>query len=258
MLHWPDSMMTFFCNDNVLFSQDNFGMHLATLNIFTDGHSKGILDYESSKYFANILLPYSPLILKMLKQLTKLNIKINMIAPDHGPIWNKETSIQWILESYKRWSIQKPNKKAVFLYDTIQRSTFRIAEFISDRLAKEGVPSYLMDVNISHRSNVMTELLNAGILVIGSTEINSHLPASMSDMLCYIKGLSPKNLIGQAFLSYKKSSSPIFVLQQALKDMAVRLIADPILTHHSETNESLSNCHTLAHQLSEHIRDDVF
>ena len=36
MLHWPDSMFTFLLDDSVLFSNDAFGMHLATSERFDD------------------------------------------------------------------------------------------------------------------------------------------------------------------------------------------------------------------------------
>ena len=36
MLHWPDSMMSYLAEDGVLFSQDAFGMHLASSRRFAD------------------------------------------------------------------------------------------------------------------------------------------------------------------------------------------------------------------------------
>ncbi|MCK4410110.1 MAG: MBL fold metallo-hydrolase [Candidatus Eisenbacteria sp.] len=37
MLHWPDSRFTYLAADEVLFSQDAFGMHLASTERFDDG-----------------------------------------------------------------------------------------------------------------------------------------------------------------------------------------------------------------------------
>ena len=36
MLHWPDSMFSYLSGEKILFSQDGFGMHLATEKIFAD------------------------------------------------------------------------------------------------------------------------------------------------------------------------------------------------------------------------------
>ena len=46
MIHWPDSMFTYLAKDELLFSQDAFGMHLATLERFADEIPAATLEYE--------------------------------------------------------------------------------------------------------------------------------------------------------------------------------------------------------------------
>ena len=62
MCHWPDSMVTYHHEDQILFSQDAFGMHFASHQRFADELEPGARQYEAEKYFANILLPLSPFI----------------------------------------------------------------------------------------------------------------------------------------------------------------------------------------------------
>jgi len=66
MIHWPDSMFSYLEKDGVLFSQDAFGMHLATFERFADQLPSDMLEYEAATYYANIVLPYSPVVLKAL------------------------------------------------------------------------------------------------------------------------------------------------------------------------------------------------
>ena len=66
MLHWPDSMFSYLVEEQVLFSQDAFGMHLATSERFDNQVDVSILGYEAATYYANIILPYSSLVLKLL------------------------------------------------------------------------------------------------------------------------------------------------------------------------------------------------
>jgi flavorubredoxin len=61
MIHWPDSMFSYLEKDGVLFSQDAFGMHLATFERFADQLPADMLEYEAATYYANIVLPYSRL-----------------------------------------------------------------------------------------------------------------------------------------------------------------------------------------------------
>ena len=69
MLHWPDSMFTYCKEDKILFSSDAFGQHYAGPERFDDEIGDAIMPH-AAKYFANILLLYSPLILKLLEKVT--------------------------------------------------------------------------------------------------------------------------------------------------------------------------------------------
>lgn len=64
MLHWPDSMAAFLTQDNVLFSNDAFGQHLASEKLFNDEIDQCDLFSEALKYYANILQPFSPFLRK--------------------------------------------------------------------------------------------------------------------------------------------------------------------------------------------------
>jgi len=39
MVHWPDSMVSWLPGDDVLFSQDGFGMHVASSERFAASHA---------------------------------------------------------------------------------------------------------------------------------------------------------------------------------------------------------------------------
>ena len=80
MLHWPDSMFTYCVNDKILFSQDGFGMHLATTDLFVEQNDFGVVSYEAAKYFANILLPYSSFVTRLIEKLPALNLDLQIIA----------------------------------------------------------------------------------------------------------------------------------------------------------------------------------
>ena len=121
MCHWPDSMVSYLPERKILFSQDGFGMHLASSERFDDEIDPALLLFEASKYYANILLPLSPFVQKTLDAVTALNLDIEMVAPDHGPIWRGKPTqaIEW----YSEWAQQKRNTKVAILTDTMWGST---------------------------------------------------------------------------------------------------------------------------------------
>jgi len=251
MIHWPDSMFTYLAADELLFSQDAFGMHLASFERFDDEIPAATLEYEGATYYANIVLPYSPIVLKALDKVAASGLKIKIIAPDHGPIWRKD--IGRIIELYKQWALQKPTAKAVVVYATMWHSTEKMAEAISESLAQAGVRVKLLSMNETHRSEVVYEVLDAGALIVGSPTLNNNILPQMADVMTYLKGLKPANLIGAAFGSYGWSGESVKHLEATLKEMKVEIAAESISVKHVPDNDVLEKCHemgkTIAAQL---------
>ncbi len=223
MLHWPDSMFTYLKEDKILFSSDGFGQHYAGYEKFDDQIGDEIMGY-AKKYFANILLLYSPLILKLLDTVTKLGLEIDTICPDHGIIWRKDPGK--IIAAYAKWANQEPEKKAVVIYDTMWRSTEAMAVAISEGISGEGVAVKPIHIRGSHRSEIMTEVLDARAVVVGSPTLNNQLFPTVSDFLTYMKGLKPKNKIGAAFGSYGWSGESVKMINKELEEMKFEII-DP-------------------------------
>ena len=189
MLHWPDSMFTYLKEDGILFSSDGFGHHYAGHEKFDDLMGERIMPH-AKKYFANILLLYSPLILKLVDKVTKMGLTINMICPDHGVIWRKDPAK--IIDAYVRWSGQEPKKKALVIYDTMWHSTEMMANAIAAGISAEGVAVRPMYLRKWHRSDIMTEVLDAKAIVVGSPTLNNGMFPTLADFLTYMKGLKPK------------------------------------------------------------------
>jgi flavorubredoxin len=221
MLHWPDSMFTYCKEEELLFSSDAFGQHYAGYEMFDDVIGNTIMPY-AKKYFANILLLYAPLILKLVEQVGQMGLKIKTICPDHGVIWRKDPSK--IIKAYVDWSQQAPLNKALVIYDTMWHSTQNMAEAISDAIAAQGVDVKPIHIRSSHRSDIMTDVLDAKAIVIGSPTLNNGLFPTVSDLLTYMKGLKPKNKIGAAFGSYGWSGEAVKLIQQELTAMNFALI----------------------------------
>jgi flavorubredoxin len=240
MIHWPDSMFTYLAADELLFSQDAFGMHLASFERFTDEIPAATLEYEGATYYANIVLPYSPIVLKALDKVAASGLKIKIIAPDHGPVWRKD--IGRIIELYKQWALQKPTAKAVVVYATMWHSTEKMAEAIGESLAQAGVKVKLLSMNETHRSEVVYEVLDAGALIVGSPTLNNNILPQMADVMTYLKGLKPANLIGAAFGSYGWSGESVKHLEATLKEMKVEIAAESISAKHVPDSDVLEKC----------------
>ena len=255
MLHWPDSMLAYLVKEDILFTNDVFGMHLATSKLFDDENDEQIWSQEARKYYANIVLPYSDIVTRFLGQVQQMGLKPKMIAPDHGFIWRKDPAK--IINLYAQMAAQKPTNKAVIVYDTMWGSTEKMAQAIADGLRQNGTAVQLMSMHASHRSDVITELLDAGAILVGTPVLNSQIYPAMADVLCYLKGLKKKNLIGAAFGSYGWNGAPIDGLTKNLEEMGVEVVSPAVKSLFVPDETKLKECEELGKLVSQKLTEKL-
>ena len=251
MLHWPDSMFSHLVEGGVLFSNDAFGMHLATSERFADELPRDLLLAEAAKYYANILMPLAPILRGFLDKVPGLGLDIRTIAPDHGPIWRRDPG--WIVERWAEWARIEPTRKAVVVYDTMWGSTAAMARAIGDGLAAGGAKVALLPLDAAHRSDVATEMLGAGALVVGSPTMNNQIFPGVADAMTYLEGLRPKGLVGAAFGSYGWSGEAVAQLEERLARMKVELVAEGVKVKYVPTGAQLEQCRALGLAVAERL-----
>ena len=248
MLHWPDNMFTYVNEDKILFSSDAFGQHYAGPEKFDDEIGDDIM-IHAKKYFANILLLYSAKILKLVETVTKLGLEIDMICPDHGIFWRKNPGK--IIDAYVKWSKQEAERKAVVIYETMWHSTEAMAEAIVAGLASEGVPAKPIHIRSSHRSDIITEVMDAKAVIIGSPTLNNQIFPTVADTLTYIKGLKPKNKIGAAFGSYGWSGEAVKMINKELEAMKFEVIDPGVKLQYVPDKDGIKACYELGRKIAQ-------
>jgi len=232
MLHWPDSMFTYIKEDQVLLPNDAFGQHFASCQRFEDEVGDDVMRH-AAKYYANILWPLAPLILKKVDEVAKMGIPIDMIAPSHGLIWRKDPNR--IIQAYVEWSQGKAAKKVLVIYDTMWGSTEKMAKAILKGLIDEGVDARLLHLRSNHRSDIIEEMLEARGIVLGSPTLNNGMFPTMGDFLTYMRGLRPKGKIFGLFGSHGWGGGAIKEMRRHLemekfeiweKELSVQFIPD--------------------------------
>lgn len=202
MVHWPDNMVSYCPEEKILFSNDAFGQHFASSKRFDDEVGLPEVMAQAQKYYANIVMPYSKNVSKALDALSGL--EIDMIAPAHGVIWRSH--VAEILETYQHWANFESQEYAVVIYDSMWHTTEKMAQSIVEAFVERGVPARLFDLKVNHISDIMTEVLDAKYIAVGSPTLNSGMMPTVAAFLCYLKGLLPKEgakeRIGIPFGSY--------------------------------------------------------
>ncbi len=253
MVHWPDSMFTYLKEDKILFSSDGFGQHYAGCENFDDQVGEEIM-FHAKKYYANILLLYSPLISKLLDKVADLGIEIDMICPDHGVFWKNPGKI---ISAYKKWANQEQEKKAIIIYDTMWHSTETMANTVAKGIADEGVGARPMHIRTSDRSEIMTEVMDSAAVVVGSPTINNQLFPTVSDVLTYMKGLKPLKKIGAAFGSYGWSGEAVKMINKELESMKFEMIDPGIRINYVPDKDGLKACYELGKKIGRAINEKL-
>ena len=250
MIHWPDSMFTYLKEDRILFSSDGFGQHYAGFEKFDDQAGADLMR-QAKKYYANILLLYAPRILALLEKVVASGIRIDMICPDHGIIWRKNPGT--IIEAYLKWSRQIPEKRAVVVYDTMWKSTETMANAIAEGISSTGVAVKPIHIRSSHRSDIMTDVLDAAAVVVGSPTLNNQIFPTVADVLTYMKGLKPASKIAGAFGSYGWSGEAVKLVAEELTAMKFRLIEPPPRIQYVPDPDDMATCMTYGQKIGEAV-----
>ncbi len=253
MLHWPDSMLTYIPEAKVAFCNDGFGQNIASSERWADEYDRFVLELCMKEYYANILLPFSSVVLKTLKALGEMNLDIQYLLPDHGLMYRNE-DVAFAFDKYQTYAQQKPKKKAVLVYDSMWKSTEKMATAIATGLVDEGISVKLMSMKANHHSRVMTEVFDAAAVLVGSPTHNNGILPSMAGMLTYMKGLKPQNKIGAAFGSFGWSGECVKVLNQWLEDMNFETIIDPVKNKFVPTHDTYGQCYELGKSVAAAIK----
>jgi len=255
MIHWPDSMFSYLVENGILFTNDAFGMHLASSERFDHELNTYKLEYEAAKYYANIINPFSNLVGKLMAKLAQMNLDLKMIAPDHGPIW--QTDIDKILKMYSTWCDPKPTLKGLIVYDTMWHSTEKMALAIAEGMLAGGAKPKIMPLATFHASDIVTEALDSGAMIVGCPTFNSGLLPSVAGFLQYIKGLKIRHVIGAAFGSYGWSPGSVKQINETLASMRIELIGDGVQTKYTPNGEALEQCFNLGQEIAGKLHDLV-
>lgn len=252
MLHWPDSMFTYVVEDKILMPNDAFGQHLATSHRFDDEVDEHVLMEEAAIYYANILMPFAPLITRKIQEVVQMGIAPAMIAPSHGIIWRSNPSK--IIKAYLDWSAGAAKSKVVVVYDTMWGSTDKMARAIVEGATSEGVEVKLLKLRASDQSDVVTDILDAKAVVVGSPTLNNQMFPTLSSFLTYVTGLKPKGKLWSFFGSYGWGGGAVKSMIETAKKAGFDVLEPGIEIKYVPDKEDLKRCFEFGQQIAAKIK----
>lgn len=254
MLHWPDSMFCYLTGDNILFSNDAFGQHFATEQVYNDLVDQCELYQEAIKYYANILTPFSSLVKDKIKEVLSFNLLLNMICTSHGVIWRDNPA--QIIEQYLKWAEDYQENQITILYDTMWNNTRKMAEAIKEGILSQDkeVVVKLFNVARTDKNDVITEVFKSKGILVGSSTINNGILSSVAAILEEIRGLAFKNKKAAAFGSYGWGGQSVKIISEGLKGGGFELVNDGLKIMWTPDEEGLKKCEEFGRQFAAAFR----
>jgi len=239
MLHWPDSMATYLTEDNILFSNDAFGQHLASDRLFNDLVDQCVLFEEAEKYYANILNPFSQILKKKLEEIISMNLDIDIIATSHGIIW-RDNPMQ-IVEKYAKWADSYQENQITILYDTMWNGTKKMAEKILEgiHIEDKDVVVKVFKIAKSDDNDLIVEIFKSKTIVVGSPTVGNSILHSVAGFLHLVEELKFKKKKAASFGCYGWSGEATKVLNNHLESAGFELIGEGFKNQWNPDEESL-------------------
>jgi flavorubredoxin len=242
MLHWPDTMFTYMSAEGILFSNDAFGQHYASEAMYNDKAEYSELYEEATKYYANILTPFSKMVVKKIEEILCLKLPVSMICPSHGIIW-KDNPLQ-IVERYLEWAKDYQENQVTIIYDTMWNSTRKMAEAIAYGITKSApdIRVKLMNASWEDKNDIVTEVFKSKGILLGAPTVNNGYLYSISGILEMLHGLKFKNKSAAAFGSYGWGGEAVKQLSDRLKEAGFRIVQEGLRILWVPDEEGMIEC----------------
>jgi flavorubredoxin len=230
-VHWPETMAVHALEDNVLFSTDLFGAHLATTELYASKVER-IYDEEARRYFAEIMMPLRHMVQRNLDKLK--GIQPNIIAPSHGPIHDQP---ERILDLYRRWTAAYPHNKVVMPFVSMHGSTERMVTYFIDALADRDIRVERFDMTTADTGNLAMALIHAPTLVIGTPTVLG-MPHPSVIPAAYLTNLLKPNIKFVSIIgSYGWGGKTVEKLTGLLDNLEVEMLSPVLSKGHPDTDD---------------------
>ena len=181
-----------------------------------------------------------------------MGIPIEIIAPDHGVIWRKDPSK--IINSYLQWSAFKSAQKVVVVFDTMWGSTDKMARAIEDGVASEDVKVKVLKLRATDNTDIVTEILEAKAVVVGSPTLNSGMFPTLGSFLTYITGLKPKGKLWAFFGSFGWGGGAVRGMVEMAKKAGFDVYEPTVEVKYVPDADDLKKCFDFGQQIARKIK----
>jgi len=180
--------------------------------------------YEAAKrYYAEIMMPFRTHIKNNLDKLK--DYAINIIAPSHGPMYNKP---QFILEAYYSWAYDEPGNIVVLPFISMHGSTRKMVAYLVEALSRKGVTVKQFDLAVTDIGKLAMALVDAATIVIGTPTVLTGPHPNVAYAAVLANALKPKAKFASIIGSYGWGGRAVEQIAAMLPNLKVEIL-EPVL-----------------------------
>ena len=245
-VHWPETISTYLKEKNILFSCDFFGSHLATSDLYVRDEKEV---YRAAKrYYAEIMMPFRKVIKSNLVKVDNYNIDI--IAPSHGPIYDKP---EFILDAYKEWTSDETKPEVVVPYVSMHGSTEDMINYFINRLIEKDIKVKPFNMAKMDLGELAISLVDTSTIVLGSPTVLTG-PHPLAVYVSYLaNALRPKAKYASIIGSYGWAGNMVDDVVGMLDKLDVELL-EPVISKGKATEEDYNEIDRLVEEIEEKLK----
>ena len=249
-VHWPETMLTYLREDKVLFPCDLFGSHLATTDLYVTDEGRV---YEAAKrYYAEIMMPFHTNIQRHLEKLK--SYEIDVIAPSHGPIYDKPS---FILEAYRSWVFAPPRNIVVLPYISMHGSTKKMVEYLVGALVDKRVAVKQFSLVAVDIGKLAIALVDAATMVVGTPTVLVGPHPNVAYAAFLANALKPKLQFVSVIGSYGWGGRAVQQLQGMIPNLKAEVL-QPVISKGFPKEVDFKALDNLAEAISEKHKERDF
>ncbi len=243
--HWPETMLTYLKEDKMLFPCDLLGSHLATSSLYAIDESKA---YTSAKrYYAEIMMPFRTSIKKHLERIK--GIEIEIIAPSHGPIYQKP---KFILQAYEDWVSDDVQNEVIIPYVSMHGSTEKMVSYFLESLMKRNITVKPFNLTKTDIGELAMALVDASTIVIASPTVLGGAHPSVIYAAYLVNALRPKTRFVSVIGSYGWGGKMVEQLAGMLTNLKVEVF-EPVIIKGYPTEENFKLLDNLVDKIQNNL-----
>lgn len=221
-VHWPETMVTYLKEDNILFSCDFFGSHFTTSDLYVTEKEKDKVYHAAKRYFAEIMMPFRNQIIKNIEKLK--NYKIDFICPSHGPMYDDPN---FIINAYKDWISDNTVKEVLIPYVSMHGSTEKAVEFLTDELIKRNIKVKPFNLTETDLGDLAINLVDASTIIVATPTVMLGPHPTVVSTAYLLNALKPKTKHVGLIVSYSWGTKAVEMLAEGIPNLKVDLF-EPI------------------------------